>query len=285
MAILDQYDQRLKEKLSAHPRAGTGHHWFYRIALHFRHYHSEEHAFQLLRAVADNWDRRVPDDEILKAVRKAYSQSPDEAKVSLHIQWPDLDAEAIAKVKSEVAPYQFQPCGATPAESLNNLFAPTDLVCVGLNQQIGKVATLAEVLADRPERWQYIVPSPMSKPTGLTQDGRGSFRCLDNTGKRKFLVVESDSEDFGTQAAVLTYLDNLTGVVNLSMVVHSGNKSLHGWFDVSRLNEAQCWGWFSYAVRLGADQHTFVRCQWVRMPGGTRYNGDGSTKTQEVMSW
>ena len=203
----------------------------------------------------------------------------------LRVDWPEHDPEAIARIANSGKCYAFQPSGQTPRDVLPTLFADDELVCVGMTQQIGKTAPLAEVLADRPERWQYLVPSPMAKTSGKTQEGRSSYRCLDNTGERRFLVVESDSESITDQMSVLTYLDNLFAGVRLKLVVHSGNKSLHGWFDVRGLTEAQCWGWFSYAVRLGADQHTFTRCQWVRMPGGTRYNGDGSTKRQEVWTW
>jgi hypothetical protein len=38
-----------------------------------------------------------------------------------------------------------------------------------------------------------------------------------------------------------------------------------------------------YAVHLGADPHTWVRCQWVRMPGGTRYADGVAPRSQPIV--
>ena len=53
-----------------------------------------------------------------------------------------------------------------------------------------------------------IVPSPMSALTGRTKEGKESAHCLENTGPRRFLVVEQDprlpadaTEDEKQQAA------------------------------------------------------------------------------------
>jgi hypothetical protein len=74
------------------------------------------------------------------------------------------------------------------------------------------------------------------------------------------------------QAVVLSHLARL---LPLRMVVHSGNESLHGWFQCAGLPESQARLFMQYAVTLGADYHTFVRCQWVRFPGGSRLDQDG----------
>src|SRR5262245_2661328 len=55
--------------------------------------------------------------------------------------------------------------------------------------------------------------------------------------------------------------------------VHSGGKSLHGWFDVHGEDEKKIKWFFRYAVSLGADPATWTRSQFVRMPGGRRDNG------------
>src|SRR5439155_6122941 len=41
---------------------------------------------------------------------------------------------------------------------------------------------------------QFIVPSPMTAPLGLTQEGQLSAHTLRNTGPRRFLIVEFDFE-------------------------------------------------------------------------------------------
>ena len=55
------------------------------------------------------------------------------------------------------------------------------------------------VSRERRETWRgqlgkyaLIVPSPMTNATGLTKNGRKSCHSLDNTGRRRFLIVEAD---------------------------------------------------------------------------------------------
>ena len=55
------------------------------------------------------------------------------------------------------------------------------------------------------------------------------------------------------------------------MVVDSGGKSLHAWWDIASMAYEQQKEWFYKAVPLGADWRVFdVTCQFVRMPHGTR---------------
>ena len=110
----------------------------------------------------------------------------------------------------------------------------------------------------------------MSAPTGLTQDGRESERCLDNTGPRRFLVVEFDSGDIDNQAARLLHLRT---IAPLAMAVHSGGKSIHGWFYCAGVPEDALRKFMSRCVTLGADSATWNRCQLVRVPEGRRDNG------------
>jgi hypothetical protein len=84
------------------------------------------------------------------------------------------------------------------------------------------------------------------------------------------LVVEFDQGTFDEHAALLVHLAKLAPLV---LVVHSGNKSLHGWFYCEGQSEEKVVRFFQYAVSLGADQATWTRCQLVRMPDGLRDNG------------
>ena len=76
---------------------------------------------------------------------------------------------------------------------------------------------------------QLIVPSPMSAVTGLTKDGKVSKHCSNNTGARRFLICEFDTGTADEHAALLIHL---AGFAPLVCAVHSGGKSLHGWFYV-----------------------------------------------------
>jgi len=145
------------------------------------------------------------------------------------------------------------------------------------------------------DQMQFIVPSPMIRIKGLAKNGRRSMRSLENTGDRRFLVVESDPKDwkflsdrlkaqFGTEenykqikkdeaAAVLWHLAQTAPKFPLVMVVDSAGKSLHGWFYVAGAPEDEVQAFFKRAVARGADKATWTRCQFVRMPGGARDNG------------
>ena len=84
------------------------------------------------------------------------------------------------------------------------------------------------------------------------------------------LIVEFDQGDTDEQAAILWHLATKAA---MAMVVHSGGKGLRGWFCCHGLPDPQLRPFFEYACRLGADDHAWVRCQFDRMPGGTREDG------------
>jgi hypothetical protein len=156
---------------------------------------------------------------------------------------------------------------AQTEELIDRLFPGNPLLCCGkhINRDFGTGTR---------EEWrgqllvqQFIVPSPMTAEEGLKKDGGPSLRCLANTGPRRYLVIESDHGTVDTHAAVLWHLARLAPLV---MVVHSGGKSLHGWFACQGSSEALQRRFMRYAVMLGADPATWTRCQFVRMPDGLR---------------
>jgi len=201
---------------------------------------------------------------------------------------PDPSPEAISQVLSDQR--SRQPLGIgdsqhqrlTTAQVLQALFKPTDLVCLGRFVYSGKVYPLAEVL-DNAEQAQYIVTSPMKGTTGKTMDGKDNARCLDNVGPRKYLVVENDSHSKEDQALLLQELHSL---VPMALVVDTGGKSLHGWFEVAPLGKMAQTMFQAYAAMLGADISVFTRSSWVRMPGGLRREKDtGKIRCRQPVLW
>ena len=155
-------------------------------------------------------------------------------------------------------------------EIINRLFSKDSLLCVGKSAFQCTTAP-RERLRGVLNRMQFIVPSPMSKLKGLTQEGKVSRRSLDNTGPRRYLVIEFDQGPLDQQATILAHLARY---LRLILVVHSGSKSLHGWFAVAGLPETEVQKFFAYAVSLGADPALWNRCQLCRMPDGLRDNGN-----------
>ena len=119
----------------------------------------------------------------------------------------------------------------------------------------------------------------MSARSGLTQERKRSERCLDNTARRRFLVIEQDTGTLDEQAAVLSHLAEIFPLVT---IVHSGGRSLHGWFYVEGIPEARIDQFMDLAVRLGADDATRSPCQLVRLPDGIREMASASASNSWI---
>ncbi len=160
---------------------------------------------------------------------------------------------------------------APRAESIvDAIFPGNPLLCVA--KSVKEAATRPrETWRGHLTRLPLMVPNPMKTSKGLTLDGRESERCLDNTGSRRFLVVEQDRGTHDEQAAILCHLAKFLPLV---LVVHSGRRSLHGWFFVEGLAAERVEQFMDLACRLGADNALRNPCQLVRLPDGTRDTGE-----------
>ena len=84
-------------------------------------------------------------------------------------------------------------------------------------------------------------------------------------------MIEQDAGTVDEQAAILAHLAERAP---LALAVHSGRKSLHGWFFCHGQPEERLQVFMRYAVALGADRSTWTRAQFVRMPDGMREGGN-----------
>ena len=157
---------------------------------------------------------------------------------------------------------------------------PDPWVCVGKDPAEFATRRLSAWLkADRLEEFALIVPSAMTARAGKTKDGRQSEHTLENTGSRRYVVVEFDRGTADDHAARLWHL---AGFAPLALVVHSGGKSLHGWFPVGDTPPENVERFMRYSAVIGADPALFRnRSQFVRLPGGTRDDG----RRQAVVWW
>jgi hypothetical protein len=136
---------------------------------------------------------------------------------------------------------------------------------------------------------QFIVPNPMTARRGLTKTRKVSAHALSSTGPRRFLILEFDFVEGSTEEARLlrrleaegrdirdlsaALLLHLAEMAPLALAVYSGGRSLHGWFYCAGVAEENISAFCRYAAALGADQATWVRSQFARMPDGLRDNG------------
>ena len=264
----------------AAPRRGMGlNRWLLRAAIALRRCGRSEHDIQAALAAATA-DQPVRHGEIQRAVERSVEYMSDgpvaaprrtRGAENAPLRRRIIEQAGGAEVVDlwERSPYRLLEDGPDAEEIIDLLFADDPLLCCAATLPTAHTAPRLwwrGKLAEMP----FIVPSPMSSPTGQTQDGRPSVRCLGNTGPRRFLVVEQDTGPADEQAAILLHLAERAPLV---LALNSGGKSLHGWFSCEGASEDKLKAFFNYAVMLGADPATWTPCQLVRLPEGHRDNG------------
>jgi hypothetical protein len=285
--------QFLYDLLRSPPRAGQGvHTWLYRVARQLHAHLPAGEIVRLLETQVANCGRHVPRNEIAAAVQNAlpcaWQPSGRAAPAQTVSTWPAVNQEqreAIIREGGgladlwEASPVRLEDSAVHTSELIERLFPGNPLLCVGKYIPNADGAT-EHYTKPRDEwreleQWELMVPSPMSAPTGLTkQEGKESAHTLSNTGPRRFLVVEFDTGATDDHAALLLHLAAIGPMV---LAVHSGGKSMHGWFYCASQPEDKLLCFMRYAVSLGADRATWSRSQFCRMPDGTRDSGQRQT--------
>lgn len=279
--------QFIQDMLAAPPRAGEGVHVFiFRVARQLHAHLPAGEIVALLEARLVNCGRHVPRMEIVSAVQSslacAWRPGQKSSGFQPSLKWPPLNPERRANIIRdggglsdlwEMSPIRLESSHAQTEMIVDRLFPCNPLLCCGKSSKEFDTC-LRNDWRGQLSQLQMIVPSPMRAPTGLTQDGRESAHALDNTGPRRFLVVEFDNGTIDEHAAVLIHLARYAPMV---LAVYSGGKSLHGWFNCEGQPEETVLKFFRYAVSLGADSRLWTRSQFCRMPDGTRDNGNRQT--------
>ena len=180
---------------------------------------------------------------------------------------------------------------------LERLYHRTALVCTGRDFYTPITRSLTMMRGIDLTRMEFIVPNPMSKRSGKTQQDKDYPRCRDAAAKEwRYQVIECDitrTDEAGNptiwaswldrwerqgltvydvQARVIRWLAEHSPFTPV-MVVHSGGKSLHAWFDVRNASDSDLQKFRSDAAKLGADQRLYLPEQWSRFPNGTRSDG------------
>jgi hypothetical protein len=279
--------QFVQDMLSAPPRAGEGvHRWLFGVARQLHAHLPAGEIVSLLESRVANCGRFVPRREIISAVQNALpcAWQPGSQSQPVHLapQWPSVNQEqreAIIRDSGgladlwELSKPRIEDGEAHTEQIIDRLFPDAPLLCCGKSNSDFDTR-LREDWRGELSGLQFIVPSAMSAVTGKTRDSRESKHALDNTGQRRFLVCEFDSGDIDDHAALLIHLG---AYAPLACAVHSGGKSLHGWFYVHGQLDERMLRFFRYALSLGADSATWTRSQFVRMPDGVRDDGKRQT--------
>jgi hypothetical protein len=273
----------LRDLLSAPPKSGDGMHpWLFKVARQLHAHRDFETIVSLLAVAAEGCGRNVPEREIRDAVVSAEECAWKPSGASRAVmpptapKWPACDPAARKKA-IESAGFNLAdlwhaspvPCtrDSTDAEFFaDQLFPGNPLLCVGETMAKFKTAPREDFRGTLSEM-ALIVPSPMSALSGITKAGRPSAHTLDNTGPRRFLVIEFDHGTADEQAALHWHLREFAPLV---LVVSSGGKSQHGWFNCEGIAEDVTRRFMRYAASLGADPATWTRSQFVRLPQGWR---------------
>ena len=311
MKSLRELPSSLVDLLNSPPPAGSGiHQWIASCAWKLCRLVSPEQAHELLAEAALACDREDPSREINGAIQSALlKQCPSRAKAQ---PWgkprrgthPDPDWTSIASIaaRGEGMKHLVNLSRDTQSRScwewLSLLFPGNPLLCLATNPKDARTRRLSQWIESGVTP-SLIVPSPMCATMARNAEGKRSHRCLNNTGQRRYLVVEFDFKPdapdavptpagmilvrmaaespprTATDLCAALLLDLQRMGAPLVLVVHSGGKSLHGWFNVVGKNDDELKPFFHACRRLNADPATLVRCQPVRLPEGTRrHNGD-----------
>jgi hypothetical protein len=238
---------------------------------------------QMVDAVREDTARFTPDREILSAIQTAYEVTPSTGTARTR-PWPvpnrTLQGECrrlskargwtLDKLREASALDAAEMEKTAPEWFLGSLLGGGfELVCVGMG--VAKFETAAiSMFHGQLRMWEFVVPNAMSALEGKRKsDGELSAHTLDNTGPRQNIVVEfDDGATPDEQAARHIWLSEYR---KLRMVVFSGSKSLHGWYQAQ--GEAEDRKFMEEAVRLGGDPKTWLKSQFVRLPNGQRQDG------------
>ena len=282
-AKIKQLPQWCVDIIANPPRSGEGfHNWLFCAARALWKCGREANDISaILENAAATCGRYVSQREIENAVRNSQASAFQPASLQRRA-WPSVNTEQREAIIAsgfglvdlwEISPIRFEDNAVHTEEIIDALFPGNPWLCVGASNSNFKTRRREELRGELASL-ALIVPSPMTAQTGYTQEDKESEHSLESTGPRRFLVIEQDRGTIDEQSAILYHLAQRAP---LAIAVHSGSKSLHGWFYCADVAEEKVSRFFRYAVALGADSTLWTRSQLARMPDGLRDNGNRQT--------
>ena len=246
-------------------RGGKGHHEFLRD-LTIRAAENQpdfEKALAWCRQAADHFTRRPRQtNELRNLLTGAYElidrPTPSEPKPAANLalrnahrgREGDLDA---LRITSDLTV-------RTAGQALLRLFDPSDWICV-MRQVERPEFDFAGNWAEKPDLgdYQFVAPNAFHQNT-LSRGRQGVL-------KRLLIVHEGDDKGFDHEAQIGP-VSKLTEIFPLLMVVWSGGKSLHAWYQIN--NPSNLDDFTRLSALLGGDTHCHKPNHPVRLPLGLR---------------
>jgi hypothetical protein len=186
----------------------------------------------------------------------------------------ELDIQ-VSKLLSEVTPQvPPQPVFPDPMDDIERfleLWNPDDIIFIGT--PYCSKGSLYKANED------YISSTPIVEGTTLTCSS--VFKDIDgprkdsNVIQKRYIVLEHDHQSIEFQWGLLQYIN--THIVPLVMCVHSGGKSLHGWFNYDEAHK-----YLDLFIKLGYDESLWRLQQPCRLPGMFR---EDKQKYQRILYW
>jgi len=147
---------------------------------------------------------------------------------------------------------------------MERLWDPMDRIWCGNIFDSGKLCHAANFLHAAEWLKKGRAPGPLT--TGWTFLPQSVSRCKEAAFERKYLVLESDKLSQEDCISVFWWLREKMQL-RLRMVVHSGNRSIHGWFELPHHQLPQLEACLPEA---GFDPKLFTPSQPCRLPGWHR---------------
>ena len=215
-AVASDLPQFVRDLLASPPKRGEGLNlWLFKTARVLHPYRTPGEIIQLLTAITAG--EPIKHGEVERAVERSAAvvwKPGQPVAITRAPAWPHVNAEQREAVIAsgaglvdlwEASPVRFTDSDSHAEEIVDRLFPGNPLLCVGKsNSQFS--TRHRESWRGRLTDMSLIVPSPMSARTGHTQDGQQSEHTLENTGPRRFLVIEQDWGSVDEQSAVLLHL-------------------------------------------------------------------------------
>ena len=265
MAILKSNAEAFFGKL---PAGDVGHHFMLSRLTIFAANHQSDYdvALKYCQAIAEQFPRRpAKPNELEHLLIGAYQIISGEKIIGPKLPFVKKDEKVANDMLGKPGDYErlilrSDPIPGNAAEAIAKLFEPSDMLCIQPDRYKPTLAFASE-WASRPDlsAFQFISHNPLID--------HADSRKSENFKSPRYLVHEIDDKGISHEQQLGPALA-LEKVCPLKMIVNSGGKSLHCWYQWIPGRKEQ---FRRLSIKLGADPSIYTTpLHLVRLPLGTR---------------